>query len=162
MIKWVLGPTQMLLVETTFVGDAMCWVFVKLCAPWNVNQKQKGRKRVKGRVIPTLVAIASHENLLRTLSGSWRCKVIRITIWEQQSNGMRTAAWEKHGKDPAPGALENIAKAARVRGHSSERQVWSCRSEALSNIGGMDAPAQDMLLVLAVPFCQSHSLTLSW
>lgn len=75
---------------------------------------------------------------------------------------MRTAAGEKHGKDPAPGALENIAKAARVRGHSSERQVWSCRSEALSNIGGMDAPAQDMLLVLAVPFCQSHSLTLSW
>lgn len=163
MMWWLLGPTQMLLVETTYVVGVTYWVD-KLCAPWNVNQKQKGRKRGKGGMIPMLVAITSHEKLLRTLSGACRCKA--ITTWEQQNNSMRPTAWEKQGRYTAPGALGNIAKAARVGEHCSGRQVWNCRWKALSNTEGqvpevwVQQPRTHCWCLLC-PFV-SHSLTLSW
>lgn len=71
----------MLLVVTAYIAGAARWVVVKLCAPCNVNQKlqPKARKRGEEWVILTLVAIASHENLPRTLSGVCRCKVMRTT-----------------------------------------------------------------------------------
>lgn len=114
----------MLLVVTTYAVGAVHWMVIKLCAPCNVNQKQppKGRKRGEEGVILTLVAIASHENLLRTLSRVCRCKV------------MRTTAREKQGRDAAPEALGNTAKAAGGRGHraGSGKQAWSCDGKPLA------------------------------
>lgn len=124
---------------------------IKLCAPCNVNQKQppKGRKRGEEGVILTLVAIASHENLLRTLSRVCRCKV------------MRTTAREKQGRDAAPEALGNTAKAAGGRGHRAGggKQAWSCDGKALATQG--DSPRTRCWYLLC-PFYQSHSHTLRW